>query len=148
LRPLPEALAGPVGAALHQLLEQLRQQVGETEIDLLWIFAPDPGKPAPGGVLVASAYEPAAPDRRRVFTSHFVRRTETGSPSRISVAVAEHGTAPLERLERVIAGVLRRVEDGPAATPPHLVRLEGNAERWATLAAALQGGTGAGVVGG
>jgi hypothetical protein len=81
--------------------------------------------------------------RRRVFTAHHARRSEPGVPPRVVAQVTEHGSAPEDRVDRLIEGVVRRLDEDPSATVPHVVRLGGDAARWQALTSALQQGAGA-----
>jgi hypothetical protein len=139
---LNESLTSATSATLLQLLDALRARVGETAVDLLWIFPPQAERPAASGVVVAAVYDDGEHDRRRVFTAHFVRSVKGGNTPVISIEVAEHGSTPLGRVEGLIDGVLRRMEDGPGAFPPQRVDVAGMAERWAELTQAVQGSAG------
>jgi hypothetical protein len=142
VKALPETLTGPGAGPILNLLEALQADPGESAVDVLWIFPPPPGRNPPGGVLVAAAFGDDA-GRRRVFTAHHTRRAEPGVQPRVVAQVSEHGSAPEDRVDRLIEGVLRRLDEDPAATVPHVVRLGGDAARWQALRAALQQGSGA-----
>ena len=71
------------------------------------------------------------------MTAHVrVTRNKRGEPA-IETKLDEHATAPAERVPRVIDGVLKRLSDDFAATPPSYARIDGSSERWSKLVDAL-----------
>jgi hypothetical protein len=70
---------------------------------------------------------------RRVITAELrATRNKRGEPA-IETRLNEHAIAPAERIPRVIDGVLRRMSEDFAATPPSHARIEQSLERWRAL---------------
>jgi hypothetical protein len=130
--PDPQADAG----RLLALAEAIAERLPVPAIDQLWIFAPHRAVPE-SGVVVAAAYEDV-PGRRRVVTAHFIGTRAPGGKVTTRLHVAEHGSAPADRLGRLVEGVLRRLDGALAAVQPRAVSIEGSEERWAALLASLR----------
>ena len=68
-----------------------------------------------------------------MITAHLrATRNKRGEPA-IETKLDEHATTPPERIPRVIEGVLRRLSEDFAATPPSHARIDGKDERWRAL---------------
>jgi hypothetical protein len=145
---VPEALPGTFRALARRL---------EVEtVDRVWIFPPLVRGRREWGLVAVSCFTPrddSAPgsaaidqDRRRLFTaSYSAERTGTGLV--VTPVLSEEGAAPLDRLPRVMDGVVRR--SGDARGDPREVTIGGDVERFAQLVAELEsalpgeaGGTG------
>jgi hypothetical protein len=134
--PTPSWLTGKADAAsMASLVDRVSGLVDVATIDELWLFPTRRAAGVESTVFVLSVQEPG--DRRAVITAH-VRaiRNKRGEPA-IETKVDEHATAPPERLPFVIEGVLHRLSDDFAATPPSHARIDGSAERWQALVEAL-----------
>lgn len=128
----PSWLVGKADAAsLPALLEGLGPRVGVATIDELYVFPTRRVQGVESTVFVFSVHD--AEDRRRVITAHLrATRNKRGEPS-IDTKLDEHATTPAERIPRVIEGVLKRLSEDFAATPPSHARIEGSPERWRSL---------------
>jgi hypothetical protein len=117
----PSWLTGKADAAsLPALLEGLAPRIDVSSIDELF-----------------SVHEQE--DRRRVITAHLrATRNKRGEPA-IETKLDEHATTPAERVPRVIEGVLKRLSEDFAATPPSHARIDGSVERWHALIDELTG---------
>jgi hypothetical protein len=117
---------------LADLLDELGRRVPPSSCDEIWIFPPRRAGSAESTLLVLSALQPA--DRRRlVFTLQRVVRTLPGQNRPcVETTFARQGIAPADRLDRLVAGVLRRLGEPDAATPRH-VRIGGREDRWQAL---------------
>lgn len=124
--------AGPPGPEPRptpaSLLEALARAIPIASIDELWLFPPRRIGPAESTVVVVSAF---AEDhgRRRVLTARYsVSQDARGQPA-VQEELTEHGTAPADRIPRLVEGVLRRLDE-PADAAPRNIRVEGSEERW------------------
>jgi hypothetical protein len=118
-------------AALPVLLEGLAPRIDPTTIDELYLFPTRRVQGVESTVFVFSQHE--AEDRRRVITAHLrATRNKRGEPT-IDTRLHEHAIAPAERIPRVIEGVLKRLSEEFASTPPSHARIERSAERWKAL---------------
>ena len=110
------------------LAESLGTQVDVTTVDELWLFPTRRAAGIESTVFVLSVHDQE--DRRRVLTAHMrATRNKRGEPT-IETRLDEHATAPAERIPRVIDGVLKRLSDDYASTPPSNARIDGKSERW------------------
>jgi hypothetical protein len=128
----PTWLTGKADAAsLPALLEGLAARLDVSTIDELYVFPTRRVQGVESTVFVFSVHD--AEDRRRVITAHLrATRNKRGEPS-IDTKLDEHATTPAERIPRVIDGVLRRLSEDFASTPPSHCRIDGSTERWHAL---------------
>ncbi len=118
-------------AQQHVLLE-VPGHFSVQRIDRLWIFPPRVGKSVETGLLVLCLREEAsdASERREVHTLRY--ELQLGATrARPVVAAQEEGRTSLERIERVIAGVLARA--GEDSGEPYPAAIEASPERWTAL---------------
>ena len=129
---VPSWLTGKADAAsLPALLEGLTPQIDVSAIDELYLFPTRRVQGVESTVFVFSVHD--AEDRRRVMTAHLrATRNKRGEPA-IETKLDEHAIAPAERIPRVIEGVLRRLSEEFAATPPSHCRIERSEQRWREL---------------
>jgi hypothetical protein len=128
----PTWLTGKADAgSLPALLEGLGPRLDAATIDELYVFPTRRVQGVESTVFVFSLHE--AEDRRRVITAHLrATRNKRGEPS-IDAKLHEHATTPAERVPRVIDGVLKRLSEDFASTPPSHCRIDGSLERWHAL---------------
>lgn len=129
MRPAP----GPTGAddPLPDLLRSLAGALAAESIDSLWVFPTRETGKTRSVVVVVSAFEKQS-DRRRILTAQrIVRPDEKGRPTTAD-QVTEHGSAPADRIDRLVEGVLRRLSDD-LSTAPRRVEIAGEPERWDAL---------------
>jgi hypothetical protein len=129
---VPSWLTGKADAAsLPALLEGLAPQVDVKSMDDLYIFPTRRVQGVESTVFVFSVHD--ADERRRVLTAHLrATRNKRGEPA-IETKLDEHATAPAERIPRVIEGVLKRLSEDFASTPPSHCRIDGSEQRWLEL---------------
>lgn len=113
-------------APLFALLRTLESEIGPGRIDRVWIFPPRRIEAGETAVVVVAAFAEVDPDRRRVFAAHY---TALDDSDRHRLAVDEYGTAPPERVGRLVEEVVERIKDGPAGAP-RSVRIQGDERRW------------------
>jgi hypothetical protein len=117
-------------------LERLGPAVDPTRVDELWVFAPRPLGERESALVLLSLYEAPSSERRRILTlrSEWSRALKPKPPTDI---LEEHGSCPSERVERLVAGLVRRM--GEESQEPAVVKIEGDAERWRALLAPARG---------
>ena len=119
------------GGSLPVLLESLAPRIDVTTIDELYVFPTRRLQGVESTVFVFSVHEPE--ERRRVITAHLrATRNKRGEPT-VETKLDEHATTPPERIPRVIEGVLKRLSEDFAATPPSHCRIDRSPERWQAL---------------
>ena len=129
----------PLTEAARQLLRELPATVPVARIDRVWLFAPREVAGKESGLLVLSLLPEGEEDgsQRRVVTIRYEAERTRGRLRRTDT-VAEQGSAPAERIPRLIEGVLRRLRDEAAEPVTHAIG--GVPDRWhawlATLGAA------------
>lgn len=119
------------------ILETLGRALPPDTLDELWIFPPRRIGPGQSTIVVASVLDPdPESDRRRIFTARFTLARDRKGKAELAQEMVEEGAAPAELVARVVDGVVRRLDDEPA--PPRHARIQGKAEVWAELLAALR----------
>jgi hypothetical protein len=108
-------------------------------VDAVWLFPPRQLGPRESGLAVLSAY-PGDDEARRTRTIHTVHYVlEPPAPRARPVRrdeLEEQGTVPLDRVDRIIEGVLRRLD---VPETPDVREVGGDAATWAALLAELAG---------
>jgi hypothetical protein len=116
------------GGSLPVLLEGLAARVPATTIDEIYLFPTRRVQGVESTVFVFSVHD--AEERRRVITAHLrATRNKRGEPA-IDTILHEHAIAPAERIPRVIEGVLKRLSEDFASTPPSHCRIDSSEARW------------------
>lgn len=116
-------------APLFALLRSIQLEVTTDRIDRIWIFPPRVLELGETAVVIVSAYPDADPGRRRVLAAHYTVAADALAPR---LALDEFGTAPTDRVARLVEDVLERIKDGPADSP-QTARIEGDSTRWHEL---------------
>lgn len=131
----PEAAPGEPGdepgdslpdAPLFALLRTVQAEIDVARIDRMWVFPPRRLEAGETAVVVVGAYAEAHDDRRRVYAAHYTVATDSTEPR---LALDEYGTAPADRVGRLVEEVVERIKDGPAEAPGSH-RIEASEERW------------------
>lgn len=128
VKPSPPVQADetPAEAPLFALLTTIERDVTVERIDRIWIFPPRRLEAGETAVVVVSAFQLLDPERRSVFAAHYTAPADAAEPK---LALQEFGTAPADRVGRVVEDVVNRLKDeAPAA--PSATRIEGDLERW------------------
>lgn len=124
-------------AALAAALAELATRVPPERIDRVWLFPARSVGGAESTLAVLALYALEGPaDRRDVLTLRSTSTLEHGRLRR-TYELVEQGSAPVEHLERVIVGVLRRLKDEREV--PRSEPIDGDPARWHAL---LTGGSG------
>lgn len=113
-------------APLFDLLRTLAEEITTPRIDQVWIFPPRRIEVGETSVVVVASFTETEEDRRRVFAAHY---TALDDADEHRLAVAEYGTAPADRVGRLVEEVVERIKEGPAGAP-RSVRIEGQERRW------------------
>ena len=116
-------------APLFALLRSIAARVEIDRIDRVWIFPPRRIEAGETAVVVVAAYPDVVEDRRRVYAAHYTAPADATEPR---LALAEYGTAPTERIGRLVEDVVDRLKEEPAA-PPRSARIEADPARWDEL---------------
>jgi hypothetical protein len=125
--PLPDA---PLpDAPLFALLRSIEQDVLVERVDRIWIFPPRRLEMGETAVVIVAAFPEDDANRRRVFAAHYTVAADAAHPR---LALAEFGTAPTERVGRVVEEVVERLKDEPAAAP-QTASIQGDPARWHEL---------------
>lgn len=135
-RPLaPDADEGPgVPEALPRTLREVVGRLGPAAIDCLWIFPPRVRGRRESGLVAASCFEGGS--GRRLVTARYTAE-RTGKGLFLDTRLLDEGTAPADRLPRVMLGVVRRSAE-PLGSP-RLVELNGATEACESLMADFPG---------
>lgn len=113
-------------APLFALLRTMAEQITSPRIDRVWIFPPRRIEAGETSVVVVASFTETDDDKRRVYAAHY---TALDDSDEHRLAVDEYGTAPAERVGRLVEEVVERIKDGPAGAP-RSVRIEGSERRW------------------
>jgi hypothetical protein len=123
--------------ALHALTDRIPEHVAIESIDYLWLFPTRRVAVGESIVVVIGAFD-HDPERRRVSTAHFtVARNRKGAAT-VTATFAEHGSAPIAAVPRIVQGVLRRLGEDTEAEPREAL-IAGQLDRWETLIVELGG---------
>lgn len=113
---------------LRAALGGVEGRVAAERIDTVWLFDPRHTGGRESGLAVLSLFAAGGGKRRRVCVLRYETGAAAGDARREEWV--EEGTVPLGRVERIIAGVLRRLDDAPS---PQRIDIEGDPERWSEL---------------
>jgi hypothetical protein len=117
--------------ALRATLLALPSRLSLERLDRLWIFPPKEISGRESGLLVLALLPTAdfPEDHRQILTLRYEK--ERARPrSAPALTLTEQGWAPGDRIPRVIAGVVARLEE---AEDPEEHSLAGGADRWGDL---------------
>ncbi|HEU0012510.1 MAG TPA: hypothetical protein VFQ45_02440 [Longimicrobium sp.] len=140
--PAAPAAPGPAIARdpdLAAALAGVTERVPPEGVDQVWLFPPRQLGARQSGLAVLAAYVEGDESRgqRTIWTVRYV--VEPPQPRARPVRtdeLAEQGTVPLDRVERIIEGVLRRLD---VPETPDVRDTRGDAEKWEAVLAGLRG---------
>ncbi|MGK7311643.1 MAG: hypothetical protein ACN0LA_05335 [Candidatus Longimicrobiales bacterium M2_2A_002] len=113
-------------APLFALLRTLADDITPDRIDHVWIFPPRRIETGETAVVVVAAFTETGNDRRRVYAAHY---TALDDSDQHRLAVDEYGTAPADRVGRLVEEVVERIKEGPTGAP-RSIRIEGRERQW------------------
>lgn len=119
----------PVPEALPRILAEARERVGPERMDRLWIFPPLVKGRKEWGLVTLSLFTVHAGGRTLMSARYAAQLT--GGGMEFESRFAEEGTAPADRLPRVMDGVVRR-SDLPLEEPREY-EVAGDAGRFRAL---------------
>lgn len=130
---------GRVNPALAAALGAIAERIPPERVDAVWLFSARQLGARESGLAVLSVFAEGDDSRRTrtIHTLHYV--LEPPAPKARPVRtdeLEEQGTVPLDRIDRIIEGVLRRLD---VPETPDVRETEGDAGRWAELLAELSG---------
>lgn len=126
--PKPRGDRGPgVPEAVPRSLQRLWDMVGPGAVDRIWVFPPMVSGRKESGLLAVGLYGPGDDPDRRVLAVLPYAAERTGTGVTLETSLLEHGEAPLDRLPRVMEGVVRRTETDLGE--PREVEIGGSEER-------------------
>ena len=117
---------------LLALLVSLASRVSTHALDELWIFPPRQNTKSESALVVVSAFD-ADPERRRILTARYMATRGADGRYTVDESLVEHAVTPADRVERVIEGVVRRLDDDLAQLAPVPSRIGGETDRWTAL---------------
>ena len=114
-------------APLFALLRVLEEEITPPRIDRVWVFPPRRVEVAETAVVVVAAFPEQHADRRRVFAAHYTAMDDSDEHR---LTVDEFGTAPTERVSRLVEEVVERIKDAPTDAPRSM-EIGGRERVWA-----------------
>jgi hypothetical protein len=97
----------------ERLADEVALQIPVPEIDGVWVFQSLRNGPQEAGTAIVSRVDG---ERRRIYTARYVATIKGKQRGLWQSAVEEVGSGPLEALDRLLADVEKRVDEG-APTP-------------------------------
>ena len=120
---------GPgVPTAIPRALDVVKENVGVSALDRLWIFPPFVRGRKESGLLTMSVRGEEGPHRLLLLS---YSAEETGRGVTFDCHLSEEGAAPRDRFQRLMDGVVRR--SGEGHTDPRVIEINGDEEALASL---------------
>lgn len=96
-------------ARWEKLADEVALQVPVAEIDGIWTFEPLKNGPQEAGTAIISRVDG---DRRRIYTARYVATIKGKTRGQWQSTIEEVGSGPIEALDRLLADVEKRVDEG------------------------------------
>lgn len=127
-------ISSPLAAALGAIAERLPPE----RVDAVWLFPPRLLGARESGLAVLSSFADGDEARRTrtIHTLHYVSDPQPKGPPVRTDELAEVGTVPVDRIDRIIEGVLHRLD---VPETPDVRETGGDAHAWTSLLAQLAG---------
>ncbi|HEU5357929.1 MAG TPA: hypothetical protein VFU45_02325 [Gemmatimonadales bacterium] len=107
--------AGGPDARWHRLADEVAKAVPVAEIDGIWTFQPLKNGPLEAGTAIVSRVDG---ERRRIYTGRYVATIKGKQRGQFQAVVEEVGSGPLDALDRLLADVEKRVDEGAPSPVP------------------------------
>lgn len=124
---------------LDARLRAVREELGVSAVDQVWVFPPLPYQDPSAEFLLLSCFD-GAPGRRRVFVARLLIEPlgdEGGDEVRWVQRLEPRGAAPRDVIPRVAERLVHRVGD---SAPPIVGEIGGTPERWEDFLARVGNG--------
>ncbi|HVH12674.1 MAG TPA: hypothetical protein VM759_06470 [Longimicrobium sp.] len=133
-----EARPGRVNPTLAAALGAMAERLPPERVDAVWLFPARQLGARESGVAVVSVFPEGDAERRTrtLHTLHYVSEPQKKGPPVRADELAEVGTVPLDRIDRIIEGVLHRLD---VPETPDVRETGGDPATWAALMAELAG---------
>ena len=102
-------------ARWEKLADEVALQVPVLEIDGVWTFQPLRNGPQEAGTAIISRVDG---DRRRIYTARYVATIKGKQRGQWQSNIEEVGSGPIEALDRLLADVEKRVDEGAPSPVP------------------------------
>ena len=129
---------GRVNPALAAALGAIAERLPPERVDAVWLFPARQLGARESGIAVLSSYPEgdSARKTRTIHTLHYLSDPQPKGPPVRTDELAEQGTVPVDRVDRIIAGVLHRLD---VPETPEVRETGGDAGAWNALLAELAG---------
>ena len=133
-----DAQPGRVNPALAAALGCIAERLPPERVDAVWLFPPRQIGAKESGVAVLSVFAEGDEARRTrtIHTLQYVSEPQPKGPPARTDELEEQGTVPVDRIDRIIEGVLHRLD---VPETPDVRETGGDAAAWAALLAELAG---------
>ena len=130
--------APPANPDLAAALAAAAETISPARVDAVWLFPARQIGPRESGLAVLSVHPEDDPrgKTRTIYTLGYQAEPRKRGATARTDELAEQGTVPLDRVDRIIEGVLRRME---VPETPDVRDVGGDAEAWAALLQSLGG---------
>ena len=110
----PQGSTGPQ-SRWERLADEVALQVPVAEIDGVWVFQPLRNGPQEAGTAILSRLDG---ERRRIYTARYVATIKGKQRGLWQSTIEEVGSGPVEALDRLLADVEKRVDEGSPTPVP------------------------------
>jgi hypothetical protein len=133
-----DAQPGRVNSTLAAALGAMAERIPPERVDAVWLFPARQLGVRESGLAVLSVFAEGDQARRTrtIHTLHYVADPQPKGPPVRTDELAEVGTVPLDRIDRIIEGVLHRLD---VPETPDVRETGGDPHAWTALLAELAG---------
>lgn len=93
----------------ERLADEVARQIPVAEMDGIWVFQPLRNGPQEAGTAIISRIDGG---RRRIYTARYVATVKGKQRGGWTSTIDEVGSGPIEALDRLLADVEKRVDEG------------------------------------
>ena len=105
-------------ARWERLADEVARTIPPVEIEGVWIFPQLRNGPQEAGTAIVSRIDGERQERRRIYTARYVATIKGKQRGQWSSVIEEVGSGPVEALDRLLADVEKRVDEGPPEPVP------------------------------